>query len=575
MQELILGKKSDLSQDELENFLSCPNSPEKILTLAKALNHEYIDPELVLTFSIRNAKNKEDLIPIALALRYGANPNLYICKIHILAYSYQSLGVSKFTSCIEGSECNKLLNSVIMLLRSSGSNPFLPVYLQEETEETLFRKCSKDVMTWLCENGYDTILTNLDLSLSNVKAESATMIGVLLDDKSILKSDPKLDDLILSHSYKILGDYLDSFNSLTGLQTSIKYLNLTAFEAFIETGINLDYLAVTKLLIRMKEYKKEKDLISLSQLFNMLLYAVTRGCSIDEYQFNYLSEIEPTFAATLNKEYQKPFWQKNCLVSKGKVRKELKLLAYQLGLDPMMEKCRICYNLARISETKLEEAVEAIRRRQEQRISYSLINYLELTGQEIPHVLLRNSSMLKEVYGYPDNDISFYKDINGASWIFTRNLFQELLEERINPYTQLPLPQLLMDEMEKRNQYFTEIFKENIKPKLISEVLTTLNDPDTISDSTTEKTITSFLNLGLKNGLTEDQLKSLSNDTMTNLLNDLTGEFIELSNLSKEFAFATFSVTAQNHLFDNPLQAMDFFSMIKLNNISIDSLLKP
>src|SRR5438105_1135115 len=94
LQKIILGnRKEPLSAIEIRNLFSYPTSPETILYIITALNQQKLDPHTALIQAIAHATKKEDLVPIALALRYGADPNLYvnapnIGDIHILGYSY-------------------------------------------------------------------------------------------------------------------------------------------------------------------------------------------------------------------------------------------------------------------------------------------------------------------------------------------------------------------------------------------------------------------------------------------------------------------------------------------------------
>ena len=49
-----------------------------IRTIIEAINNKIIDPDTFLTVSISNCQSFDDLLLVSIALRYGANPNLYV-----------------------------------------------------------------------------------------------------------------------------------------------------------------------------------------------------------------------------------------------------------------------------------------------------------------------------------------------------------------------------------------------------------------------------------------------------------------------------------------------------------------
>jgi len=574
LQEIILGKREKaLTDEEIDSLLNMKTTPEKILSLIKALNNKKIDPEKMLITSIVNANIKEDLIPIALALRYGVDPNIYIPTsgigtIHILGFVYIKLGSSAFNSRLCDLNNSLLLNSILMLLKFSGSNPLLPIFKCEEKNNSLFSTIpGKNVISWLCESGYNSILTNLDCNFSNVKDECATMISVFLDSLNLIKNSPKLNEIILAHSYIVLDKFSENFDINEGLRLSIKMLNLNSFEKFINLGGNLNYYQVVNILIRMKKYKENKDLISLSQLFNMLMYAIERGTSLDEYQFKYLEEIEMDLGKKILQVYKEPFWKKNCKILKGETSLEMKKLAYSLNLNPESSKKIMCEEISKIVAADINEVKKSVILRQEKRVTATLSNYLNFINEE-PKIIIRNRSLVENLYDYPDNDIVFYKDIDNVSWLFTRNVFSELLENGKNPYTNQSLPILLKDEMEKRNSYYINTlgsYDTKIIP--ISKILDNLNKEDKISNDETERKIKNFFKLG---EIDSNIFDKISKEELSNILKELISEKkedeIELKELGKEFSFATFAITVENYLSKNPLLTMDFFSNLKMNS---------
>lgn len=446
MEQIVISEKDLLSVEEAEKLFGTQNGTEKNLCLIEELKEKRIDPNETLRQSICQVKEKKDLIPVSLSLRYGADPNFYVLtpevgNIHILAFVYLVLGEPSY-QCLN----NLALNSVLMILSASGSDSNLPV----------FKNCKMSVLEWLCQNNYQTILP---FCFENVKPEASTLIGSYLDDTNLIQTQPNTEDVISSYSDIILSKY--EFDVDEGIKFSVKYLNFQAFQKFIDLGAVLKYYQINRLLL-------DANCIS----FQMLLYAVNRGTIIDQRQLDLLpcgSEKRKELICV----YEQPLWRKNCQVVNGVFNKPMKKLVYCLNLNPEYPKKKICTAISKISMANKEEVKKAVVKRQEQRITATLSDYLSFIGCE-------PSIEFEKCIDYPDNDICFYKDVENRNWIFTRDQFEEILKDEINPYTGEKIPQLLKDEMEKRNLYFMGLFQEYFDPISICHTIEILNECDKI-----------------------------------------------------------------------------------------------
>lgn len=244
----------------------------------------------------------------------------------------------------------------------------------------------------------------------------------------------------------------------------------------------------------IEEIKEKIESKEQKVLRKMLEYAIERGSEMDLYQLNMLEKYDEEFAAKIQEKYEKPYWRKYLKVRKGKLNDRMKLLAYNLNLNldntnTKNIKDKLFEEISKLAQADLKELKKGYIRRQEQRISSTLNSPLAFIGDCNPKAVLRNKSLIENLYEHVDNDIVFYKDGKDIGWAFTRDQFAEILEKKLNPYTQERLPILLTDEMEKRLAFFNSIFdfveKEKVVP--ISETLLLLHSDDEISNEKTDK----------------------------------------------------------------------------------------
>ncbi len=566
IQKIIIGKRTEpLSAIEIKQLFKLPTTPEFNLSLLKALNKDKLDVNNTLIQAINDAKNREDLIPIALALRAGADPNLYVKtpgmgNIHILGFTYFKLSQQNLIGCTPTTN-NSLVNSIVMMLVATGTNPNLPVF---KSEDCYVKLESRNVITWLCDSGYETILNNIDPNLSNARPESVSLVGTFLDCKDLVKINPKLSDIIASHAHSVLDKYITLTESEEGLKLSIRYLNLTSFEAFIKMGSTVEYWNINNMLIKMKEYKKLGDLTSLSTIFNMLLYSISHGSVMDLHQLKMIEQIDPELVCIVVKKYSEPRWRKTCKICKGDVNTEMKLMAYHLNLNPEYNKKYICQEISKITCANTCSFKRAAIIRQEKRISNTLSDIINFINHTSPQIILRNKSLIVNVYDYVDMDLVFYKDHEGASWAFTRDKFTDLIDTRKNPYTQCQLPIEVLDEMEKKREYHI-LLGLDCKLTTVSQAVDELVSADEINDITTQKITNRFYKMANNQGVSKEYISNLTLESLENSLKDIN-IVTDITSLNKEYALDTFAVSAETVLRKNKYMVSDFFSGLRMNS---------
>jgi len=571
LQKIILGKRKEtLSVIEIRNLFSYPTTPESILYIIIALNKKKIDPNTTLIQGMANATKKEDLVPIALALRYGADPNLYINApnigdIHILGYAYLILNKKDLP----------LLNSVIIMLMVMGADPNLPIFDSKggviRDEFSLIQPIKgQSVSEWLDDQGFDTIIPQIqNQNYELVDSKFMTMIATFLDKDDLLKQDPRLDEVIGSHSTVIFNKHSDKANKDSGLRIARDYLNIVAFEKFIDRGAYLHYSEINDLILSIKNYKDLGDIISMDQISQMLTYSISRGTILDKYQEDMLKSIDQNVYTRITTEYAQPYWKKMCQNSNGKVPDKFKSLAYRLNLYPESPKDTLCYQIKKITQSDPEQVKKSVIERQKYRIN-TIVSYInEFQNGKPPQLVCSNQSVLKgDIYDYPDVDIAFYKDNQDSLWCFTSNNFLKILEQKKNPYTTEKFPEDFIERVKQQSVFISRYRLISDNPVPISETLDNMNKPDKISNEYTDKYSKLFKEIMSLNGITEWNIEKLSNKDLERILSDNFGIETDLISLSRDHAVKTFYVVSYHELTRNPDITDNFFNQIECKSIN-------
>jgi len=565
LQKIILGERMEpLSSVEIRNLFSYPNTPESVLYIISALNRNKIDPNTTLVQAIGNATRKKDLVPIALALRYGADPNLYVNApsvgdIHILAYVY--LVLSKKSLAI--------LNSVVIMLMAMNSDPRQVVFNPKGeviTDEYSLVEPIKgqSVMDWLSDQGYDNILGQIEgQNYQDVEAGFMTTLATFLDKPDLLNGKPKLDEMVYSHSVEVLNENKSDYIPNIGMLEAVKYLNLNAFETYINEGASPSYSDINNLIMLVKNYNNNEDLISMCQAREMLIYAISTGTILDKYQAKLIKDINPKVFNKVMTVYQQPYWVKVCTIPKGPVHDKLKLLAYQLNLYPEAPKETLCYQIKNITKADPDLVKSSVVKRQKCRISSDVSCINQFDGSENPPKMeCSNKSLLsKDLYDYPDSDIAYYRDYQDNLWCFSSNNFEKMVNKKINPYTQVEFPPYYLDDVKRKIDYISTYRSMDEMPVPISDTIDTLSVADEPDNTWTDKYVEEFNKMSMENG-TEIDTNTLSKADMEEILGGL-GIDANLTDLDTDNAVRTFSVVGYDNIRENNVDERKFYESVQ------------
>jgi len=567
LQKIILGKRTEpLSVVEIRNLFSYPTTPESILYIITALNQECIDPNTTLVQAIANATKKEDLISISLALRYNADCNLYVSApnigdIHILGYVYLVLSKRSVP----------LLNAVVIMLMVMGSDYNRLIFDSEggavKDEYSLVEPVKgQTVLDWLEDQGYNTIIPQIKgQNYSDVEPSFMTTIATFLDKDNLLVVTPDPEEIIGSHSVDILANKNNDIEPSLGLKLARKYLNLTAYELFTDLGGNVSYAEVNDMILSIKYYKNIGDFISMSQAREMLLYSISRGVLLDKDQIELIGQISERLLCKIGYVYFQPYWIKACSISNGKASDKLKLLAYQLNLDPEVPKDTLCHRIKSIAKADPDMVKQFTITRQKMRIRSDVSFINQFDNYALPSdIKCNNRSLIKaNLYDLPDKDIGYYRDNTNALWCFTSNNFAKMVEKKINPYTNEEFPSWFVSEIEDKIAFITTYRDIDKDPKPISYAVDLLRTPDIPDNQISDRYVELFEELMQQNDIAEWNIEKLSESDMSEILSDVFAVDTDLSDLTRPHAVKTFYITSLDQLEKHPDKSNSLFQKIK------------
>ena len=680
-----------LSKEDL-NLILRATEPETILSLLLALDRNVINPDRVLIQAIELVQRADGLIPIALALRFGANPNTYVQvvnsngqpsgeKIHIMIFTYYQL---------KNRSINSILNAIIVMLYIKGSQYVAPAVsdngggIRYNEDRILARSRSvQDVLNNDQSEEYKTIFTRLDPSLQNVDPDFLLTLATLLDDIELVAraesrihsrfnsnnyepnfsrkdtefnsdvhysvnkyssdhyydtihwKNVRLKEVLMAHSYQVLATMLtgqkgidfpltnDSLNRSRiiasqinssfmnrdhyTLHLSLLYLNLIAFQSFLQVGYRPDYITINQLLIDYRLYLAMGDRVAAVTVQDMLQRAISTGADIDRYQFAMLQQMDSNAARIIANLYQVPIWSKQCRtaspininlnkinnewlmdhslketqkeygVHTANVKDTLHQLAFELGLPSDLNRDSLCRHLSQLAQQDIDTLVKMAKDRQVVRVSTSVARPDEYNRENLSRFLCSNRAVEylqgRDPYEYNDDDLVFYRDNSDSVWCFVSDSFDSLLEDGLNPITGQPLPRKILREMIHKKNLAADLGlkRDSASPPLTyRQALNQLQVSDNIDDSYNNRLSDAFYRTANRYGVDSTGVQSLSKDDMIRILEGipLTRE-VDLTILNTAHARITFIHALYERMINAPKQTPIIFDLIKSRLVPI------
>ena len=560
-----------LTSLEIKDILSGDLTPRKIVYLIEGMSRapDLVIPDLVLAQGVSRLASKSSLVPMSLALRYGANPNIYLDvpklgSVHILVYVIAVLANEGGSGV---STDRSLVYSAVYTLLVSGSNPTLAArsstrgVAESQSLDELLNETS--VLEWVVAKRIDFPLKEwfeLTAGVSDPKTEADRLglkairarTAVLLDRYDLLESSDVIDEFDpirfqANNIFKQLIKNKSLRRKPEDLRRSIGYLNLQTFTDLVRDGVipsynswdigkpsfTNGYNTINTLLQTMDQFKDDSIISSL--LLRMLVEALKNNAVFDSEQLAMLRRINPGAVDQVIKVYSAPFWVKECRIKDAPGSPRLINLVSNLSLDPTMPKSAVCRKLQNISEQDVKSLIAAAITRQRSRLAANTSDITDYIDDAPSASCINKTDINPE--SYADLDVVYYKDGRNMTWCFIRDDYDTLLSSGINPTTREKLPESLLAQIRYKKGQLDAIGVADLDAMSIQESVKLLMSEDTITSSESNKLLEEVLTAV---GIDRKMFDKFTNSQLSEF-SAITGNRIDLKGLSRKHAQFTFA----------------------------------
>lgn len=577
-----------------------------IRTIIEAMNNKIIDADTFLTVAVAECGSIDGLLLVALALRFGANPNLYVVMqdigvVHIMYYTVMYL---------RGKVDNNIITLLLCIETSLGSNygsPATQVNRRNEANKynqiLVAKSLAQDTITvgqWLDSQGFYDFSNPMMFIKENLSLDDQINLGAMvdipeiafpmgtnsrsvvqvIDDDGIINNvtredpvpGPDLSMVILYNSYNIQNlipviMMMDKGENME-LRMCLECGALEMFKVLFNKGFRFTYFGLNRLLVLLKSTvvnnSEEKSLV-VNRIYNLiyldiLKYVIGKGVRMDKEQLNLLNTFSNSYASQIEQIYQKPLWIKACSSSANIPLPEMvKDLAFSLNIDISKDKPEICSNIAEISKSDAANVKNSAISRQKNRVASDLHNVYDYAAGKTDVYCKNSSSINGNPFEYNDDSLVYYTDKSKSTWCFTPNDFENVLSNQVNPYTGNPIPDNILMKIQSKLTYINSLGINPRKVIPIGEALQVLTKSDVITNLNTEYINETIIRLAEARGIYDYTLKKLEPYRLHYLLNIINMDQDYLEQLSNSHRFATFCKAMYIHFKAYPDSISDVF----------------
>lgn len=594
IQRQISGDKVKVTERDIDLFLALKPNGEFRAILEAALARGVFDLDTTLLSLIKSFKGRENIYPIAITLRLGANPNTYIVDkdtniagvMHILAYVHVIGRRHKIDN-------EPFFTTVVLLLLHYGSSPMRSIF--DKNGGAVTTDHSMNVMDWLRLNDYSNILDRTFPQYRDVLDDrSKNVIGILTGDRTLISSplsEQDIEKIIMARNtkkgmeenkresrYSEPGFYghfnllqkcpdpklKDSPASLDWLVLvwSLENYDEDSMSYYTSMGYILSYIGMTKLLISMRRHSKNGDIYLVSILSRMIELNVGSGYIMDSEQYNYLSNISPTIAGRVKSIYSQPYWTKVCsfvpsqtLSLSDSVPPKLKSMVTTLGVENPTNHQNVCLQLRRLQESNKDDLKSAAKNRQLSRLGAKHGYISDFTSGPSPPVLYcvnrSNRGGGDDDYSnYSDMALSSYRDSNGDVWCFLSSNYQSMLETGKNPISGVDLPESYLDEIRVKLSMLKELGTNEKKPPSLSDTIDRLTQNDEIDNSVSDMMVAKMYKY-TSGSINQEKISSLSSAQIERILDNI-GYHIDTAELSRSMSLYILAYLVNHYASHSP-----------------------
>lgn len=474
---LLKGEKLNISQ--ITSLFQEDNyNPGSIRVIKEGLFRSLINPDEALLASIYNSKSNKSLLPIGLCLRL-ANANMYVRyegvsdHIHLLGYAFL---VTK----------RNIQDSIIILLILAGSSLNKPIFDENrggiQNERDILSQKYITVERWLYSQNYVIVKEYNEKGLTNIPQKNLDLFKVLLDEYANIDNELLIKSLGNNIAKVFKPTDLSVLWMSIDLNNSIKYYNVEIYRKTEKSGYTITYPMMNDLIL--KALKNKDNSLLLSDLREMISISISNGYEFDIHQLTLLQNLDSNLVNSLRSEYSIPLWKKACRnehLRENSSELPLSVKRNVIGANIPLNS-GTCGYLETMDKTDLKELISASQAQKSAKLISDMSIPSDYIGKSPNSVSFSNSDLLRSsANNYGDMYEVHYIDSRGKKWIFTSELFETLLESRLNPVTLEKLPNNILDNISFRKKLLDQLGIPLDKPVTLEESLTKLREPDVVS----------------------------------------------------------------------------------------------
>jgi hypothetical protein len=639
----------------------------EIKYLIYAIENEYIDANKFLVWIIGSINDtrllgRNDayltetfqmyLLMIALCLRYGANPNMYVVetgygKIHLIVYTLIRLQNNKIYPIYPIEK--DFVKQVILIMTLLGSNVNMKAIYDDATVEMtgsakFNRKIVAEATKRVSAEAQNSTVNEFIKGVGYIKGDKGTFqrsaekfgilddnyedpkiilrrsigfqqgigtnytfsvdIGLLIDDPEfaipkvgIKEFMPNFDLVLKYNAIRVLQNMSIDDNDSSSLEfhaesirvlQSIESIALEGFVELLQRGFKMSYFTMNRLILKMKQYiekgqDKDFDRVYSEVYLSMLKSAIALGVPMDKYQFDFINKMGAKdsngdlVSDQIKETYKIPLWKKACTTSiKAKLPKTVKLYAASLGIgdetskvdyNPLKKdfdfmeptKQEVCTNLAMMmvkSEDEIKkEAMDRLKRRIES--TTPKVGDLVL-GRYTPAECANTDQYNENPLEYNDATLAYYRDSKENLYCFPSTMYKDLIETRVNPYTNEPLPTDLLIKMDKTNLIFSTLGIDMDKTVPVSVAFKKLKQDDQINNERTDYAKETISMLFFSRGIRKEWIESRKAKDFNDILSlsdiNMAQSYLDRFDSDPSLRFATFCKALYSAIKRKPLE---------------------
>lgn len=435
LQALIQKRDREAGRElNLEGLLPQKVSDDTYGTLLMALKLGIISANDLLVEGVEETieRGGEFFQIIGLALRGGANPNMYVTVrqsdgnvgiVHILYYAWlitpktltemerEIPDLGAFEAADELEATQNLMLDVLAILVTAGSDASMPVVnieqLIERRREILREPISQaevlievnkplSIRTLIlddpAERGFvESAIEVLDFFDKNrrnvgdfaqytkddegrIQNNISLEIVQLLDQPTHLGIDPEIfTSCVNVHANRCVKKLLASeqvtfADAEDGFLEAVDSYNLGAAIQIIRAGFKPRYNHVDRIILRARDKHNDDLPISEAMMNRVLIELVERGVGIDDQQLFLLYQTSQATHDKIKDLLKVPYWKRTCTIPGNYIRPDLRSLARELNLAPDASKADICHELKALDSANPKELLNVKQRLQHQKL---------------------------------------------------------------------------------------------------------------------------------------------------------------------------------------------------------------